>query len=107
MERSRLAEVVLPVRATARKTSTWEREKGTFTSGATMTEPGKLPVGRVQGPCWLLPPLLLEPACTTRLVTLMQLLRTARLNTMMQLLCRDRRNFCAPQLMLSDCKFVH
>lgn len=38
MEQARLAEMVLPVRATARNTATWAREKGTFTSGATMTD---------------------------------------------------------------------
>ncbi len=40
MEQARLAEVGLPVRATARNTATWASEKGTFTSGATMTEAG-------------------------------------------------------------------
>lgn len=53
MERATLAEMWLPVRATARKTSTWEREKGTFTSGATMTEPGKIPVGVGPPELWL------------------------------------------------------
>ena len=38
MQQARLADVGLPVRATARKTATWASEKGTFTSGATMTD---------------------------------------------------------------------
>ncbi|KAA6424394.1 MAG: hypothetical protein FRX49_05606 [Trebouxia sp. A1-2] len=38
MEQARLADVGLPVRATARNTATWASEKGTFTSGATMTD---------------------------------------------------------------------
>ena len=53
MERAKLAEMWLPVRATAKKTSTWEREKGTFTSGATMTEPGKIPVALPPPGLWL------------------------------------------------------
>ena len=62
MQQARLADVGLPVRATARKTATWASEKGTFTSGATMTDAATACCPACICCLWMLLPLVGWPA---------------------------------------------